>query len=159
MLEEVKAAIAQASDTSSVYVGCDSIRFKKNGRFFARYATVVILHVDSRHGCRLFYTEETLPDYGKKIESLRQRLLNEAGFAIAIALELMDVIGDRHFEIHLDINPKEEHASNRAVKEATGYVLGATGVTPKIKPFAFAAMHAADKVARVRGLGTKFATN
>jgi predicted RNase H-related nuclease YkuK (DUF458 family) len=107
----------------------------------------------------LFYTETTLPDYGKKIESLRQRLLNEAGFAIGVTLELLDVVEDRHFEVHLDINPKEEHASNKAVKEATGYVLGATGITPKIKPFAFAAMHAADKVARIRHLGTRFETN
>lgn len=159
MLEEVKQAIANSSKTSSIYVGCDSIRYKKDGKFFARYATVVILHMDSRHGCQLFYTEQTLPDYGKKIESLRQRLLNEAGFAIAVATELLDVIDDRHFEIHLDINPKEKYASNKAVKEATGYVLGATGIQPKIKPFAFAAMHAADKVARIRGLGTKMQMN
>jgi predicted RNase H-related nuclease YkuK (DUF458 family) len=159
MLEEVKEAIKNSSKESSIYVGCDSIRYKKGGRFFARYATVVILHVDSCHGCQLFYTETTLPDYGKKIESLRQRLLNEAGFAIGVTLELLDVVEDRHFEVHLDINPKEEHASNKAVKEATGYVLGATGITPKIKPFAFAAMHAADKVARIRHLGTRFETN
>lgn len=159
MLEDVKKAILESSDTSSIYIGCDSIRFKKHGRFYARYATVVILHIDSRHGCQLFYTEETMPDYGKKTEGLRQRLLNEAGFAIAVALELVDVIGDRKLEIHLDINPKEQFASSKAVKEATGYVLGATGIQPKIKPFAFAAMHAADKVARVRGLGTRFATH
>lgn len=159
MLEEVKQAIANSSETSSVYVGCDSIRFKKNGRFFARYATVVILHVDSRHGCKLFYTEETLPDFGNKTEGLRQRLINEASFAITVASELVDVLGDRQMEIHLDINPKEEHASSKAVKEAVGYVLGATGIQPKIKPFAFAAMHAADKVARVRGLGTKMRMN
>jgi predicted RNase H-related nuclease YkuK (DUF458 family) len=159
MLEEVKQAIANSSNTSSVYIGCDSIRFKKQGRFYARYATVVILHKDSRHGCQLFYTEETLPDFGKKTEGLRQRLINEAGFAIGVASELIDVIGDRHMEIHLDINPKEEHASSKAVKEATGYVLGATGIIPKIKPFAFAAMHAADRVARIRGLGTRMTTH
>lgn len=159
MLEKVKQAIANSSNASSVYVGCDSIRFKKQGRFFARYATVVILHIDSRHGCQLFYTEETLPDFGKKTEGLRQRLINEAGFAIAVASELIDVLGDRKMEIHLDINPKEEYASSKAVKEAVGYVLGATGIQPKIKPFAFAAMHAADKCARVRGLGTRMTTS
>jgi predicted RNase H-related nuclease YkuK (DUF458 family) len=159
MLEEVREAIKNSSKESSIYVGCDSIRYKKGGKFFARYATVVILHMDSRHGCQLFYTEETLPDYGKKIESLRQRLLNEAAFAIGVTLQIIDVVEDRHFEVHLDINPKEEHESNKSVKEATGYVLGATGITPKIKPFAFAAMHAADRVARIRHLGTRFETN
>jgi predicted RNase H-related nuclease YkuK (DUF458 family) len=80
--------------------------------------------------------------------NLRQRLITEAGFAIEAATEIVDVIGNRHLEIHLDINPDPKHKSNIAVKEALGYVKGTTGLDAKIKPESFAATHAADHVVR-----------
>lgn len=150
MLEDAIKAIKASSPNSSVYVGCDSVRFKKkvNGRTqqFARYATVVVLHMDSRHGCKLFYREDILPDWGKKTESLVNRLIQEATFAIETTAAIAPVLGDRHFEVHLDINAHEAHASNKAATQACGYVLGSTGVKPKIKPEAFAAMFAADRI-------------
>ena len=157
MIEEAKAAIRASSATSSVYVGCDSVRFKKKVRgrtqYFARYATVVVLHMESAHGCKLFYKEDILPDYGRKTESLVNRLIQEASFAIEVVQEIATVVGDRHFEVHLDINAHEAHASNKAASQACGYVLGVTGIQPKIKPQAFAAMFAADRIAnnRLRG--------
>lgn len=144
MLEKAKEAIKNSSQASSVYIGCDSIRFKKNGKWKARYSTVVILHMDSKHGCQLFHIEEVMDDYG----NLKQRLLNEVSFAISVASELMDVIGNRHVEIHLDINPNPKHKSSVAVKEALGYVRGTFGFDAKIKPEAFAATHAADHAVR-----------
>jgi predicted RNase H-related nuclease YkuK (DUF458 family) len=150
MLEEAKKAIQESSENSSVYVGCDSVRFKKRGKWFARYATVVVLHINSANGCKLFYRENVLPDYGKKTESLTQRLLNEATFAIEVASSIIEVIGDRHLEIHLDINPSPLHKSNQAAVQASGYVLGSTGIRPKIKPEAFAAMFAADRIANFK---------
>lgn len=150
MLDQAIEAIKASSQSSSVYIGCDSVRFKKNvnGRqqSFARYATVVVLHMDSLHGCKLFYREDILPDYGKKTESLFNRLMQEATFAIEVAGEIIPHLDNRHLEIHLDINPSEAHASNQAAKAAIGYVLGTTEIKPKIKPEAFAAMFAADRV-------------
>lgn len=150
MLEEAKQAIMESSPTSSVYIGCDSVRFKKNGKWFARYATVVVLHMNSRNGCKLFYKEDVLPDFGRKTESLTQRLLSEAHFAIEVATQIIEVIGDRHLEIHLDINPDPLHKSNQAAVQASGYVLGVTGIKPMIKPEAFAAMFAADRIANFK---------
>ncbi len=150
MLEKAKEAIQASSPESSVYIGCDSVRFKKNGRWFARYATVVVLHMNSSNGCKLFYHENVLPDYGKKTESLQQRLLNEASFAITVATQIIEIIEDRHLEIHLDINPDPIHKSNQAAVAASGYVLGSTGIKPKIKPEAFAAMFAADRIANFK---------
>lgn len=150
MLEEAKKAIIESSPTSSVYIGCDSVRFKKKGKFYARYATVVVLHMNSANGCKLFYRENVLPDYGKKTESLMQRMLNEAMFAIEVATQIIEISGDRHIEIHLDINPSPEHKSNQAAVAASGYVLGSTGIKPKIKPEAFAAMFAADRIANFK---------
>lgn len=144
MIEEAKQAIRESSRQSSVYIGCDSIRFKKNGKWHAKYSTVVILHMDSKHGCRLFHESMDMPDYG----NLKQRLLTEVQMAVSTASEIIEVLGDRHMEIHLDINPDPKHKSSVAVKEALGWVKGSLGMDAKIKPASFAATHAADHAVR-----------
>jgi predicted RNase H-related nuclease YkuK (DUF458 family) len=83
-------------------------------------------------------------DYG----NLRQRMITEAGFAIEAATEIIEVVGNRKLEIHLDINPDPRHKSSIAIKEALGYVKGTTGLDAKVKPDAFAATHAADHMVR-----------
>jgi predicted RNase H-related nuclease YkuK (DUF458 family) len=150
MLEEARKAIQQSSEDSSIYIGCDSVRFKKKGKWFARYATVVVLHINSANGCKLFYKEDVLADYGTKTESLFNRLLNEATFAIGVVEQILPIIDNRHVEVHLDINPSPLHKSNQAASAACGYVLGSTGIEPKIKPDAFAAMFAADRIANFK---------
>jgi predicted RNase H-related nuclease YkuK (DUF458 family) len=144
MIEEAKKAILDSSQSSSIYIGCDSIRFRKNKQWYAKYSTVVIVHMDSKKGCRLFHESIDMPDYG----NLKQRLLTEVQHAVATATELIDVIGDRHLEIHLDINSDPKHKSSVAVKEALGWVKGSLGLDAKIKPSAFAATHAADHAVR-----------
>ena len=142
---EAKEAIAASSKESSVYIGADSIRYKrKNGQWWAKYSVVVIVHADSKHGCRLFHKSYDEPDYG----GLKQRLLNEVNYAVSCATEVLDVIGDREFQIHLDINPDPKHKSSVAVKEALGWVKGALGIDAVVKPNAFASTHAADHVVR-----------
>ena len=140
MIEEARKAIQESSPTSSVYIGCDSIRYRSAKGFTARYSTVIVLHKDSKHGCKLFHTTVTIDDYG----SLKQRLLNEVMYAIQAATEIIDIVGDRHMEIHLDINTNTKHKSSVAVKEALGYVRGSLNMEPKMKPHSFAATHAAD---------------
>jgi len=49
----------------------------------------------------------------------------------------------------LDINPGEEYASNVVVQQAIGYIRGVCQMTPHIKPFAFAASVAADRLKEV----------
>lgn len=144
MIEEAKQAILDSSQESSVYIGCDSIRFRKNKIWYAKYSTVVIVHMDSKRGCRLFHESVDLPDYG----NLKQRLLTEVQYAVATATEIIEVLGNRHMEIHLDINPNPKHKSSVAVKEALGWVKGSLGIDAKIKPSSFAATHAADHAVR-----------
>jgi predicted RNase H-related nuclease YkuK (DUF458 family) len=144
MFDEAKKAIIESSDTSTIYVGADSIRYKKNKEWWAKYSTVIILHKDSKHGCQLWHNSVDMRDYG----NLRQRMITEAGFAIQAATEIIDVVGDRKLEIHLDINPDPKHKSSIAIKEALGYVKGTTGLDAKVKPEAFAATHAADHMVR-----------
>ena len=133
MIEEAKQAILDSSQESSVYIGCDSIRFRKNKQWYAKYSTVVIVHMDSKKGCRLFHESVDMPDYG----NLKQRLLTEVQHAVTTATEIIEVLGDRHMEIHLDINPNPKHKSSIAVKEALGWVKGSLGIDAKIKPSAF----------------------
>ena len=146
---KAREAIQASSKESSVYIGCDSVRYRTpGGKWRARYSTVVVLHVDSRSGCQLFHNTVTLDDYGRKTESLMQRLTQEVAFAVEAVQELQGVIGDRYMEVHVDINTDPKHASNQAASMAAGYVLGVTGVRPKFKPEAWCAAHAADHVAR-----------
>lgn len=136
--------IAGSSQDSSVYIGCDSKVFKDNGRWFAKYTTVIVIHMDSKHGAKVYHYSEVQPDF----RNIRTRMVTEAQYAIQVFDEIADVIGARHVEIHLDINPNPEHKSNVAASEAMGYVQGVTGIKPKIKPEAFAASYAADHCVR-----------
>ena len=144
MYDKVRQAILDSSPQSSVYVGCDSIRFKKRDKWYAKYSTVVVLHVDSNRGCKLFHEAVNLPDYG----NIKQRLMTEVTFAIAAVEEILSVVGTRKLSIHLDLNPNPEHKSNVAVKEALGYVRGQLGIDAVIKPDAWAATHCADHLVR-----------
>ncbi len=151
MFEDAKKAIQASSKESAVYVGCDSVRFKKNGIWYARYATVVVVHYDTRHGASIYHSLETLPDFG----NLKMRLMNEAMFATNAALEVIDVLDGRYLEVHLDLNPNPRHKSNVALSEAIGYVLGNTGIKPQVKPHSWAASHASDHCARQKPLYIK----
>jgi predicted RNase H-related nuclease YkuK (DUF458 family) len=145
VLEAAKLAIQQSSPQSSVYVGCDSIRHrKKDKQWYAKYSTVIIVHMDSNKGCRLFYDTVDLLDYG----NLKQRLLMEVQLAVAAATDIIDVLGDRHLEIHIDVNPNPKHKSHVAVKEALSWVKGSLNIDAKIKPYSFAATHCADHLVR-----------
>lgn len=143
-IEDAKIAIAASSKDSAVYIGCDSIRYKKAGRWFAKYSVVVVLHIDSSRGCKVFSRTEVIPDYG----NLKMRLMTEVGYAVETATEILDVVGDRPFSIHLDINTDPKHKSSVAVKEAIGYVRGTMGFDPILKPNSQMASHCADHVVR-----------
>ena len=60
--------------------------------------------------------------------------------------DLRDVLEDRQVEVHLDINPSNKYASNQVVQQAIGYIRGTCNVVALIKPNAFAASYAADRL-------------
>ena len=145
--DEAKKFIENSSKTSSVYIGCDSVKYKKHGVWYAKYATVVIVHKDSCRGGKIFYNVVVERDYAV-FNKPKLRLLNEVMQATNAALEILDVLDGRHMELHIDINPNPDYKSNEAMKEAKGYVMGMLGIEAIGKPNGFAAMHAADHVAR-----------
>jgi hypothetical protein len=75
--------------------------------------------------------------------------MNEAYKLSELYLKLADVLEDRLVEVHLDINPNENYGSSCVVQEAIGYIRGTCNVIPMVKPRAFAASYAAD---RIKGL-------
>jgi uncharacterized protein len=138
---EIKDEIQRSPADSSIYIGADSKVYSSKGVQMVAYVTVIILHFGTSKGAKIFKSYRTDRHYGE----IRLRLMSEVGDAIAAALEVVDVIGDRNFEIHLDINRGAIHKSSILVKEATGYVLGTLGIEPKLKPDSFAASSVADR--------------
>lgn len=135
--EEIKQYISKTSRQTSIYVGCDSKQFQT----YTLFVIVIVVHIDSCRGAKIFYQVEKT----RKIESLRERLLKEVDLSVFTALNILDVVEDRHLEIHLDINPNDKHKSNIVVKEAIGYVM-AQGLTPVLKPQSIAAYSVADYI-------------
>ena len=148
-LDEVKEFIARQSPETKIYIGCDSERFRIGTDWYADYILAIVVHIDGKHGCKLFGEVQRERDYDQKVNRPRFRLMNEAYKLSELYLKLADVLEDRLVEVHLDINPNENYGSSCVVQEAIGYIRGTCNVIPMVKPRAFAASYAAD---RLKGL-------
>jgi predicted RNase H-related nuclease YkuK (DUF458 family) len=149
-LNEVKEFITAQSSETKIYIGCDSERFRMNGVWYADYILAIVVHIDGKHGCKLFGEVIRERDYDQKINRPRYRLMNEAYKLSELYLNLADVLVDRQVEVHLDINPNELYGSNCVLNEAIGYIRGTCNVIPMVKPRAFAASYAADRFKGLR---------
>ncbi len=146
-LDEVRDFIQTTSETTKIYIGSDSARFRdKSEVWHAEYATVIVVHYDGNRGCKVFGQLTTERDYDQKKDRPRVRLMNEVMKTAQMYVDLEEAIGDRHVEIHLDINPDEKHGSSCVISEAVGYIKGYCNVIPFVKPQAFAASIAADRL-------------
>lgn len=143
----IKDEIRRSSKETRIYVGCDSQVFFNDKIRSAVYVTAVVLHIDGNAGARIFWDHEIIRDYG----SLRQRLMEEVRRTSDLALKISDVIEDRNFQIHIDINRDSKHKSNVVVQDAIGYVRSMIGIDPIIKSdhgdFPIAASSVADRIA------------
>ena len=148
-LEKVKEFIESQSPETKVYLGCDSERLRIDGVWYADYVLAVVVHIDGKHGCKIFGEVQRERDYDQKVSRPRFRLMNEAYKLSELFLKLSDVLIDKEVEVHLDINPNEMHGSSCVINEAVGYIRGTCNVVPMVKPKAFAASYAAD---RLKGL-------
>ena len=148
-LEEVKSFIEAQTPETKIYIGCDSERIKVNKVWYADYITAIVVHINGNNGCKLFGEVVREKDYDQKQNKPRYRLMNEVYKVSELYLKLADVLVDRNVEVHLDINPNEMHGSNCVIQEAIGYIRGTCNVIPLVKPEAFAASYAAD---RLKGL-------
>jgi predicted RNase H-related nuclease YkuK (DUF458 family) len=76
--------------------------------------------------------------------------MNEVYRVSEMFQRLATVLEDRPVEVHLDINPNEMHGSSCVVQQAIGYIRGTCNVVPMVKPDAFAASYAADRLKGLR---------
>lgn len=144
-LNEVRDFIHQQSPQTKIYLGCDSERIIIDNVWYADYVIVIVVHIDGKHGCKLFGEVQRERDYDQKQDRPRFRLMNEVYKVSDMYLKLADVLDDREVEVHLDINPNQLHGSNCVINEAIGYIRGTCNVIPLVKPQAFAASYAADR--------------
>mgnify|MGYP003334091422 FL=1 len=148
-LEEVKEFIRKQSPETKIYLGADSERFRMDNKWYADYTLAVVVHIDGCHGCKIFGEVQRELDYDHKKNKPAIRLMNEVYKVSELFQQLIDVLEDRHVEVHLDINPDEHYGSSCVVQQAIGYIKGTCNVMPMIKPKAFAASYAADRLKHV----------
>lgn len=143
-IAEVAAFINDCSPETKIYIGVDSERFRLNGVWYVDFISVVIVHLDGKHGCKIFGAVERERDYGVPANKPKMRLMGEVYRAADLYLELSKEVA-HDISVHLDINPNEMYGSSVAVQEAVGYIKGMCQVVPQVKPHAFAASYAADQ--------------
>ena len=149
-IDEVRRFIEESSETTSIYIGADSERYRgRDDLWYADYTTAIVIHMDSSRGCKVFGKIERERDYDRRHDRPSFRLMSEVYRASQMYLDLYEAIGERHCEVHLDINPDEMHGSSCVIQQATGYIRGLCGFQPKVKPEAFAASYAADRLKEI----------
>ena len=146
---ELKTFIDAQSPETKIYLGCDSERVNIRGTWFADYAAVVVVHIDGKHGCRIFGEVTRERDYDQRRNKPAMRLMNEVYKVSALFQKLADVLEDRDVEVHLDLNPDELHGSNCVIAQASGYIKGTCNIVPMVKPDAWAASFGADRFSQI----------
>ena len=146
---EIQKYLEQSSDQSKIYIGCDSMAYKNHkGVWMADYYKVVVVHIDGCKGCKIFGEVSTEIDYNPNKKKPTYRLMNECYKVSELYLKLAELT-DKEIEVHLDFNPNKKYASNVIIEQAIGYIRGTCNVIPLVKPDAFAASYAADRLLRV----------
>ena len=150
-IAEVTRFIAEQSPETKIYLGADSERYRRNGKWYADYTLAIVVHIDGCHGCKIFGEVQTEIDFDAKAEKPSMRLMTEVYKVAELYHKLVDadVIGEKEVQIHLDINPKECYNSSIVIQQAVGYIKGMCNVVPMVKPNAFAASYAADRLKEV----------
>jgi hypothetical protein len=140
--------LTTVGEDSTVYIGCDSEKFRINDEWWADYSLVVVIHKDNKHGGKVFGAITRERVYDQKPSKPAFRLMREVHLVAELYLQLADVIYNP-IEVHLDINPNFNHGSSCIVHEAIGYVKGVCQVEPAVKPSSWAASFAADQLKRI----------
>lgn len=148
-IDEVKDFILKQSPETKIYIGADSERFVIGDQWYADYTLAVVVHIDGKHGCKVFGEVHRERDYDQKRDRPRMRLMTEVYKIAELYHKLHDILEDRDVQIHLDINPNEMHGSSCVINEAVGYIRGMCNVVPMVKPKAWAASYCADRLKHI----------
>jgi predicted RNase H-related nuclease YkuK (DUF458 family) len=144
-LAKVAEYAKTCSPETKIYIGVDSERVLVGNVWYVDFLIAVVVHVDSKHGAKVFGGVQRERDYDKSLSKPRLRLITEVYKATEVYLELSQLVS-QDISIHLDLNPDSVFGSSCVISEAIGYVKGVCGITPKVKPEAWAASIAADRI-------------
>jgi predicted RNase H-related nuclease YkuK (DUF458 family) len=146
---DILAYLEKCDSRTKIYGGCDSERILSQGKFYADYTSVVVVHVNGNNGCKIFSETVRELDYDNQKKPYT-RLMKEVYKVADLYQKTLLTIGDLNIEVHLDINPDEMHGSSCVISQAIGYIKGTCNVIPFVKPQAFAASYAADRLKGLR---------
>jgi predicted RNase H-related nuclease YkuK (DUF458 family) len=146
-INELLDLLCTLDENTKIYIGSDSVRFKKDGQRYFRVCTVCIVHMNGKNGCRVFKHRSIHKDYDVKKSRPSNRLMMEVMKTCELYHQLEPILTDFSVEIHADINPDEKHGSSCVAQQAAGYILGVTGIEPRLKPDALCASFGADHFA------------
>jgi len=149
-LNDVKEYVSNCDLDTKIYLGCDSERINVRGVWHADYVVAIVIHINGNNGCKIFGQVTRERDFDKSNKKPRMRLMNEVYKVAEMYLKLAEII-DNDIEVHLDINPNEMYNSSVVLNEAIGYIKGMCNVVPLVKPKAFAASYAADRLKSLFG--------
>lgn len=159
-LNEIQEYLDNVEPNTKIYLGSDSIEYKKGDAWYAKYVIVLVVHMGQKHGAKVFNYEEIEKVYSLKKNSARLQLMTEVYKLAECYLEMQDILEpfdmDGMLEVHLDLNSNDMYRSNAVVKEAVGYIKGITGLDARIKPDSQVASHCADHGAKYGGETDKF---
>jgi predicted RNase H-related nuclease YkuK (DUF458 family) len=148
-IPQIKEFIDRQGPDTKIYIGVDSERIKRDKIWYADYTAAIVVHIDGKHGCKLFGEVTRERDYDR-VDKPNTRLMMEVFKVSELYLKLAEVLENRAVEVHLDINPDESYTSYNVVAQAIGYIRGTCNVEPFVKPQAFAATYAADRMKGLR---------
>lgn len=149
-IKQVSQFIASQGPATRIYLGADSERYKLNKVWWAEYTVAVVVHIDGCHGCKIFGEITHERDFDQRADRPSMRLMNEVYRVGEMFHRLAPVLTGREVQVHLDINPDEMHGSSCVIQQAIGYIRGTCNVVPLVKPDAFAASYAADRLKSLR---------
>ena len=66
-IDAIKTFIDAQSPETRIYIGVDSERVKIGKVWHADYTSVIVVHVDGKHGCKLFGEVVRERDYDQKL--------------------------------------------------------------------------------------------
>ena len=147
-LQEVQDFIQQQGPGTRVYLGADSVRYRFRRTWWAEYTVAIVVHINGNNGCKIFGEVTRERDFDQRVDRPSMRLMNEVYRVSDMYQRLGTVLVNREVEVHLDINPDDHYGSSCVIQQAIGYIRGTCNVIPMVKPNAFAASYAADRLQR-----------
>jgi predicted RNase H-related nuclease YkuK (DUF458 family) len=149
-VEKIKKFVKDLNPETRIYIGADSRRYRFNNIWWAEYTVAVVVHINGNNGCKIFGEITREQDYDRKLNKPSMRLMNEVYKVSEMYLRLAPELENFNIEVHLDINPNDLHGSSCVIQQAIGYIRGTCNVIPMVKPAAFAASYAADRLKELK---------